>query len=136
MNAGITDSEITQEEWDAARRMAYAVNLHVQADRASREHRTTAAYCAISLEDGRDPTGTLYDSRSEATRAQSSPNRFYVKIGPEVMSEREALIVLFYARRAYKAGHVFTEEEVVVPQRLELARPFIPRALRGVNFRG
>lgn len=135
-SAGINFGEITQEEWDAARRMRDAVNLHVMADQADREHRTTPGFCAINLEDGRDPTGTLYNSRAEATRAQSSPYRFYVKIGPAPMSEREALVCLMYARRAYKAGHVFTEEEPIVPQRLELAAPFIPRTLRGLNFRG
>lgn len=135
--AGIDFTQVTREEWDAARRMADAVNLHVDAERAQRtEGRTTPGFVAVDLEDGRSPDGRLYESRAEATRHQSAPGRFYVKVGPERMGEREALVVLMYARRAYRAGHVFTEEEPLVPQRLEIARPFIPRTLRGLNFRG
>lgn len=66
-------------------------------------------------------------------RHQKSDYRFYVKVAPRDMPEREALVCLMYARRAYKTGHVFAEEEVVMPQRLELAQPFIPRTLRGVG---
>lgn len=134
--AGIDHAAITGEEWDAAQRMAEAVNLHVVADRANREHRTTAAYIAIDLKDGRCPDGTLYDSRSEATRHQSSNERFYVKIGPETMQPREAVTLLLLARRAYRKGVVFSEEEQIMPQRLELAAPFMPRAVRGVSRRG
>lgn len=134
--AGLDMSVITQEECSAAQRMSEAVNLHVMADREQREQRSTPGFIAIDLADGRCPDGVLYDSRSDATRHQSSPYRFYVKIGPATMSPREALVVLMYARRAYEAGHVFSEEEPIVPQRLELAVPFIPRTLRGVNFRG
>jgi hypothetical protein len=135
---GLNLSEITQEEWDAARRLADAVNLHVEVVRETREQRTTAPFIAIDLADGRCPDGTLYDSRSDAVRHQSDPGRFYVKIGPRSMPVREALVILMYARRAYKTHHVFAEEEVVVPQRLELARPFIPRTLRGIGgiYRG
>jgi hypothetical protein len=74
----------------------------------------------------------LYDSREEATRFQKSDYRFYVKIGPATMGPREALVVLMYARMAYKRGVAFTEEEPLVPQRLELLKPFTPRTLAGV----
>lgn len=135
--AGIDFSQVTGEEWDAARRMSEAVNLHVAADQAQREHRSTPAFIAIDLADGRCPDGTLYDSRFDAVVGQKGNKyRFYVKIGPASMSEREALVCLMYARRAFKAGYVFAEEDPVVPQRLELAQPFIPRALRGLGFRG
>lgn len=133
---GLDSSEITEEERSAAQRMAEAVNLHVMADRESREHRTVAPWCAIDLADGRCPDGTLYDSRADATRHQKSDYRFYVKVGPAPMSTREALVCLMYARRAYKAGHVFTEEEPLVPQRLELAAPFIPRTFRAITPSG
>lgn len=132
--AGIDTAAITQEEWDAAQRMADAVNLHVLAGREAREA-GYAPYVAVQLADGRSD-GQLYPSRKEATRAQSSPDRFYVKVGVETMSAREAVTLLLYARRAFAAGIVFTEEETVMPQRLELAAPFIPRGLRGVGFRG
>lgn len=130
---GIDFTQVTQEEWDAARRMSEAVNLHVLADRETREQRSVPPFIAIDLEDGRCPDGTLYDSRADAARHQKSDNRFYVKIGPATMSDREALVCLMYARRAYKAGHVFAEEEPIMPQRLELAAPFIPRTLRGIG---
>lgn len=132
--AGIDPSQITGEEWDAAQRMADAVNVHVAAGQAMREA-GKVGFVAIDLADGRSD-GTLYDSRAEATRMQRSDYRFYVKVGAETMSPREAVTLLLYARRAHKAGVVFTEEEPVMPQRLELARPFIPRGLRGVGFRG
>lgn len=131
--AGLDMTAITDEEWSAAQRLADAVNLHVMADRAQRDQRTTPPYIAIDLKDGRCPDGTLYPSRAEATRHQKSPERFYVKIGPATMSPREALILLMYARRAFKAGVVFSEEEPVAPQRLELAAPFIPRTLSGMR---
>ena len=130
---GIDFSQVTAEEWDAARRMAEAVNLHVLAERAQRDQRSTPPFIAIDLEDGRCPDGTLYDSRADAVRHQRSPARFYVKIGPATMTDREALVCLMYARRAYKAGHVFAEEEPIMPHRLELAAPFIPRTLRGLK---
>lgn len=132
-SAGLDWDALTQEERDAGKRMADAVNMHVEVARATREQRTTAPFIAIDLADGRCPDGTLYDSRSDAVRHQSSDYRFYVKIPPTSMSEREALVCLMYARRAYATGHVFAEEEVVMPQRLELAAPFIPRTLRGVG---
>lgn len=133
--AGIDPNAITAAEWDAAQRMADAVNLHVLADRAQREQRSTAPYVAIDLEDG-SSDGVLYDSRAQATRAQRSDYRFYVKVGPATMSAKEAVVLLLYARRAHRAGVVFSEEEPIMPQRLELARPFIPRALRGVQSHG
>lgn len=134
-SAGLDMGEVTEEEWSAAKRMKYAHDLHVMADRENRVHRTTAPFVAINLEDG-SSDGVLYDSRSDAVRHQKSDNRFYVKLGLREMPLREALVCLMYARRAYRTGHVFAEEEVVMPQRLELAQPFIPRTLRGMNYRG
>lgn len=135
-------SKIRPDEYDAARRMADTVTGFVLAENALRDqgqHRPSPPYIAIDLADGSCPDNTLYDSREDATRHQKSNYRFYVKIGPGAMSEREALVVLMYARRAFAKGVVFTEEEPIVPQRLELATPFIPRTVRGLNpttFRG
>lgn len=134
---GLDWTKIRPDEWDAARRMADAVNGFVHAEEALRdrgEHRERPAYVAIDLADGSCPDNTLYDSRQEATRFQKSDYRFYVKIGPATMSEREALVVLMYARSAYKKGVVFTEEEPLVPQRLELLKPYIPRTLAGTGI--
>ncbi|MGW7281675.1 hypothetical protein ACWGIV_25930 [Streptomyces sp. NPDC054844] len=131
--AGIDFSQVTPEEWDSARRMSEAVTLHVLACRAQRDQRTVPPFIAIDLADGSCPDGVLYDSRRDAVRHQKSDYRFFVKIGPAPMGEREALVCLMYARRAHAAGHIFAEEEPIVPQRLELAAPFIPRALRGLK---
>lgn len=132
---GLALGEITQEEWDAARRMRDAVNLHVAAARASREDRVRPPYVAIDLADGTSD-GVLYDSRPDAVRHQKSDYRFYVKVGAVEMAEREALVVLMYARRAYKAGYVFAEEEPLLGHRLELAAPFIPRTFRALTREG
>jgi hypothetical protein len=131
-SAGIDFNEVTQEEWDAARRLRDAVNLHVAVARETREQRSTPPFVAIDLADGTSD-GVLYDSRRDAVRHQKSDYRFYVKVGPKGMGEREALVVLMYARRAYKAGVVFAEEEPIMPHRLEVAAPFIPRTLRGLK---
>lgn len=140
---GLDMNAIRPEEWDAARRMAEAVNGFVLAENALRDigqERPSPPYIAIDLEDGRCADGTLYDSRADATRHQKSAYRFYVKIGPATMSDREALVVLMYARMAYKrAGVVFTEEEPVLPQRLELLQPYMPRTMGVIipdTFRG
>lgn len=131
---GIDFSQIRAEEWDAARRMRDAVNSFVDQVRADRHQRSKPPYIAIDLADGRCPDGTLYDSRPEAVKGQKgNKHRFYVRIGPGPISEREALVCLMYARRAFKAGYVFAEEEPIVPQRLELAAPYIPRTLRGLG---
>jgi hypothetical protein len=131
---GLDHSTITQEEHDAARRMAEAVNLHVAAAKEMRAQEGKVGFVAIDLADGRCPDGTLYPSRLDAVKGQKGNKyRFYVKVGLKEMPEREALVCLMYARRAYAAGHVFAEEEPVVPQRLEVAAPFIPRTLRGLG---
>lgn len=134
---GIDFTQIRPEEYDSARRMRDAVNRFVDTVRADRAGRTKPPFIAIDLADGRCPDGTLYDSRVEAVAGQKGNKyRFFVKIGPEAMGEREALVCLIYARRAFKAGYVFAEEEPIMPQRLELAAPFIPRALRGLGGPG
>lgn len=134
----IEPSECTPEEWDAAKRLSDAVNLHVLAHRAELGHgRDTPGYIAVRLADGRSPDGKLYDTRRDAARHWPPyPNGMtYIKVGRDDISVREALIVLMYHRMAYSRGVVFSEEEVIIPNRLELARPFIPRTLRGVNYR-
>jgi hypothetical protein len=131
---GIDFSQIAAEEYDAARRMRDAVNGFVERARKEREDGARPPFIAINLEDGRCPDGTLYGSRPEAVAGQKGNKyRFYVKIGPDHMGEREALVCLIYARRAFRTGHVFAEEDPVVPQRLELAQPFIPRTVRALG---
>ena len=113
----------TQEEWDSAQRMADAVNIHLEAvgDGAR------GKYVAVRLADGRSD-GALYDSRAQAAKAQTfDPWCFFVKVNPGGMQPREAWTVLSYARQAKKAGVIFSEEEAIVPQRLELGGSWLAR---------
>lgn len=138
--AGLNYDDVTTEEWDAARRMRDAVNRFVDEARATRAQRTKPPFIAIDLADGRCPDGTLYDSRADAVAGQKGNKyRFFVCIGPDGMGTKAALVCLMYARRAFKAGYVFAEEEPVMPQRLEIASLYVPRTVRGLrggrNFR-
>lgn len=125
------DETPTQEELDAARRMADAVNLHVHA--ALAENRDRPGYVAIRLSDGRSPDGVLYDTRRDAARHNLNDRAaFYVKVGKDTMPAREALVVLKLARLAFERGVVFAEEEVVTPHLTELLkRAHILTPLRG-----
>lgn len=119
----------SQEEWDAAQRCADAVNVHTAAYREHlKQGRARPGFVAIRLEDGRSPDNTLYDTRREATRYQPPyPNgMMYVKVGPDTMSPRSALIILKAHRYSFERGAVFTEEEIVIPQRLEDLSSMVP----------
>lgn len=110
------------EEWDAARRCADAVNVHVA---VYKEHlaqgRERPGFVAIYLDDGRPASNDLYDTRRDATRHCPPFPRgvMYVKIRPTLMTPRMALAILHQHRHAFRKGVVFTEEELVVPHRLE-----------------
>jgi hypothetical protein len=135
----IDTTACTPEEWDAAKRVADAVNLHVLAHKAQLGNgRDTPGYVAVRLADGRSPDGVLYDTRRDAARhwPPYPEGMMYVKIGRDDMSVKEGLIILMMHRQAFAKGVVFSEEEIVVPHRLELASPFIPRTLRGANWHG
>jgi hypothetical protein len=113
----------TKEERDAVKRLCDAVNVHVDAIR----EQAYGKYVAISLADGSSPDGVLYETRREAARHQSDPWHFYVKVNPGGIQEHEAWVVLGYARQARKAGVIFSEEEAIVPQRLELGGTWLNR---------
>lgn len=110
------------EEWDAARRCADAVNVHVA---AYREHlaqgRDRPGFVAIYLDDGRPASNDLYDTRRDATRHCPPFPRgvMYVKVRPTFMTPRMALAILHQHRHAFSRGVVFTEEEITLPMRLE-----------------
>jgi hypothetical protein len=128
------NDEVTQEERDSASRMKEAVNLHVSALLAEDGERERPGYVAIQLSDGRSPDGVLYDSRRDAARHNKhNDNICFIKVGREMMGDRESLIVLQMNRAARKRGVIFSEEEVIVPQLTELMNPFIPRTLRGLD---
>lgn len=120
-----------QELIDAANRMRDAVNLHVVVSPLLGERQI--GYLAIRLDTGAaHDNGTLYPDRQTAVRFTRNEECgfFYVKVGVESMSEREALIVLQMARQAFKRGVVFAEEEPIVPMLTELALPYIPKTIR------
>lgn len=124
--------EITQEEKDAARRLMDAVNIHVDASRAS--GREKPGWVAIKLSDGRSPTGDLYDEQKDAARFNAyDPNVFFLKVGKMPIGFREALLQLQQHRQARRAGVVFHREVVVLPQLSELLRPHLPRTMRGLD---
>lgn len=111
-------ADVPMELWDAARRLADAVNLHMLAMVA--ENRDRPGFVAIRLEDGRSPDGVLYDTRRDAVRHQSDPKMFYVKVGKMSMGATEAVTVLKFARMALKSGIVFADEDPQLPQLSEL----------------
>lgn len=119
---------------DAANRMRDAVNLHVVAGALGVRERHLQ-WLAIRLEDGRSD-GTVYESRRDAVRHTQNKTRgwFYVKVGVDSMSEKQAIIVLQMARQAYKNGIVFAEEEPIVPMLTELAQPYIPNTLSRLSL--
>lgn len=126
--------EATQDEWDAAARLRDAVNMHL----AAQGDDAHGKYIAVRLADG-SSDGNLYDTRRDAARHQvDDPWCFYVKVCVGGMQITEAWVVLTYARQAKRRGVVFSEEEVILPQRLELGGSMTARALpvvfRGVNY--
>ena len=127
--------EITQEEKDAARFLMDAVNLHVDASRAS--GREKPGWVAIRLHDGKSPDGTLYDSQKDAARFNSYDSHvFFLKVGKAPIGFREALVVLQLNRQARKRGVVFHHETVVSPQLTEMLQKMMPRTMRGLGNDG
>jgi hypothetical protein len=128
---GMESQAFPKELIDAANRMRDAVNLHVVVSPLLGDRQI--GFLAIELETGAaHDNGTLYPDRKTAVRHTRNRGNafFYVKVGAESMSEREAIIVLQMARQAYKNGVIFAEEEPVVPMLTELALPYIPNTLR------
>lgn len=123
--------EMTAQDWDAAHALCDAVNIHVAVQRA--ELRDRPGYVAVRLSNGKSPDGVLFDSRRDAARHHLHDlNVFYVRVGRDTMSPREAGIVLQFNRQARRKGVIFSEEEVVTPQLTELIpREFVRRRLRG-----
>lgn len=119
----------SQEDWAAAQRCAEAVSMH---SAVYREHlkqgRARPGFVAIRLQDGRSPDNVLYDTRREATRHQPPypDGMMYVKVGPDAMSPRSALNQLKVSRHAFEKGVVFTEEEIVLPHRMEDLATMVP----------
>jgi hypothetical protein len=115
------DENVTQEDRDAASRMRDAVNLQVLAIRAEGA-RDRPGFVALRLEDGRTADGnTLYDTRRDAVRHHlNDTNVFYLKIGRDTMTDKEAIVVLMYNRQARANGVIFAEEDIIMPHMREL----------------
>lgn len=132
MNDEQDRSVITREESDAAKYVMDAVNIHVQASRAS--GRETPGWVAIRLSDGKSPTGDLYDTREDATRMNLyDATLFYLKVGKNTISFREALLQIQLHRQARTKGIVFNNTQVHMPMLSEHLAPFLGRTLRGLN---
>lgn len=126
------DRVVTQEEIDAAKYVMDAVNIHVQASRAS--GREQPGLVAIRLSDGKSPTGDLYDSWADAGRmTHYDPNVFFLKVGKDTMGFKEALLLLQMNRMARSRGVLLHQNPVVTPQLTELMAGLIPRTLKGLN---
>lgn len=122
---GLSPLGATEEEWNAALRFRDAVNLQLEVHGEAAHGK----YIAVRLEDGRSD-GNLYDTRRDATRHQiNDPWCFYARVHVGGIQAKEAWTVLMYARQAKKAGIVFSEEEVILPHRLELGGSWVDRAL-------
>jgi hypothetical protein len=116
--------KVTPEEWDTARRVADAVNLHLEVDPEAR------GFVACRMDDGRS-NHTLYDTRSDAVRhhmaSGQESNYFYVKVGPDSLSPRAAWVLVVSFRRLRDAGYRPDHEDVQLPHRRELLRGLDPR---------
>lgn len=127
--------QATPEELTSSRNLMEAVNAHVSIVLATLSDRKSPPYLGISLSNGKSPDNTLYDNRKDCARhlCTKDPYVFPIKIGPDSISLQEAWVILGFARQAKKAGVAFHQEEPIIPQRLELARPWIPRHVSAVH---
>lgn len=125
-------SQVTPEEWDVARRISDALNLHLSVDPSAR------GWIACRMDDGRS-NGTLYDKRSDAVRhhmkAGQESNYFYLKVHPGGMSAKEAWVQVVYFRTLRDKGIRPDHEEVILPQRAELLAPVSQRLVIPPQYR-
>lgn len=116
---------VTTEESDAAKYLMDAVNIHVQASRAS--GREKPGWVAIRLSDGKSPTGDMYDNQRDAARLNGNNSHiFYLKVGKDTIGFREALMQIRLHRQARSHGVVFSRETVVAPMLVENLRGLYP----------
>lgn len=112
---------MTPEEWDVARRVADAVNIHLLANDGAR------GWVACRMDDGRSD-GALYDTRAAAVRHQSNESFcFYLKVAPGGIQPKEAWVNVVAFRKLRDAGIRPDHEDVTLPQRGELLGTIAPR---------
>lgn len=123
-------SFLTDEEWDATQRLMDAVNAHLTIVQETWSDRPSPPFIGISLATGACIDNTLYDTRKDCVRhlVSKDPFVFPLKLSPGGIGPKEAWTVLSFARAAKARGVAFHHEDPVVPQRLELMSPFVPRA--------
>lgn len=121
---------LNEQEWSAVRRLCDAVNAHVVIARETWQDRRSVPYIGVSLETGACIDNVLYDSRADCARhlCARDPYVFPVKISPMDITPKEAWVLLSYGRMAKERGVAFHQEDPLIPHRLELVRPLIPRA--------
>jgi len=117
-------SKVTPEEWDVARRVSDAVNLHLAVNPAAR------GFVACRMDTGHS-NGDLYDTRSDAVRHHMKAGEesfyFYVKLHPGGMNPKEAWVMVVYFRALRDKGIRPDHEEAIMPQRAELLKHVAPR---------
>jgi len=111
---------VTPEEWDVARRVADAVNIHLAADPDAR------GFVACRMDTGRSD-GNLYDTRSDAVRHMMPSGEeswyMYVKVTPEGATPKGAWVYVVQCRAMRERGIRPDHEDIQLPTRLEaLAR--------------
>lgn len=113
---------VTPEEWDVARRVSDAVNLHIAVNENAR------GFVACRMDTGHSD-GTLYDTRTQAVRHQKSDESyyFYVKVQPGGLQPKEAWTLVVAFRELRAAGIRPDHEDVTIPQRSELLTHVAPR---------
>lgn len=91
----------TQEDRDAAQRIADQYNLHRVAD----PYGSVGKWFAARLQDGVS-NGELYDTKPDAIRHQVADEKYYVylQIVPTTMPVKDALAYLSAMRTAYERG--------------------------------
>jgi hypothetical protein len=112
---------MTPEEWDVARRVSDAVNLHISVNEQAR------GWVACRMDTG-ESDGSLYDTRSDAVRHQKNESFcFYLKVQPGGMTAKQAWVNVVAFRKLRDAGIRPDHEDVTLPQRAELMRHVAPR---------
>ncbi|MFG2848499.1 hypothetical protein ACGF12_35870 [Kitasatospora sp. NPDC048296] len=109
--------KVTPEEWDTARRVSDAVNLHIAATPDAR------GFVACRMDDGRS-NGDLYDTRRDAVRhhmkAGQESNYLYIKVVPGGITPRSAWVMVVAFRKLRDAGIRPDHEDVQLPHQREL----------------
>jgi hypothetical protein len=116
--------EVTPEEWDVARQVSDAMNIHLAVNADAR------GFVACRMDTGKS-NGELYDTRADAVRHHMKNGEesfyFYLKLHPGGMNPKEAWVMIVYFRALREKGIRPDHEDVFMPQRSELLKNVSPR---------